>query len=124
MHLSLQVAHFYNSIDSQMIPSQQALMLKSAMAFEHLIKFSNLVDPQKEKSLGSAGSGSRITWQMSKEVPAFISQLQAAARNLMEENRQLRKVHYELIAKVIMNIVLICHELWVSYTLKVCPLSE
>jgi len=33
-----QVAHFYNTIDQQMIPSQQAMMLEAAMAFEHLIK--------------------------------------------------------------------------------------
>ena len=34
----LQVAHFYNTIDSQMIPCQQAMMLNSALAFEKLIK--------------------------------------------------------------------------------------
>ena len=34
----LQVAHFYNTIDQQMIPSQQAMMLDSALAFERLIK--------------------------------------------------------------------------------------
>ena len=33
-----QVAHFYNTIDKQMIPSQQAMMLEAAMAFEHIIK--------------------------------------------------------------------------------------
>lgn len=33
-----QVAHFYNTIDQQMIPSQQAMMLEAAMAFEHIIK--------------------------------------------------------------------------------------
>ena len=33
-----QVAHFYNTIDQQMIPSQQAMMLETAPAFEKLIK--------------------------------------------------------------------------------------
>lgn len=33
-----QVAHFYNTIDQQMIPSQQAMMLETALAFEKLIK--------------------------------------------------------------------------------------
>ncbi len=33
-----QVAHFYNTIDRQMIPSQQAMMLEAALAFEHIIK--------------------------------------------------------------------------------------
>lgn len=36
--LPVQVAHFYNTIDQQMIPSQQAMMLEAAMAFEHVIK--------------------------------------------------------------------------------------
>lgn len=34
----MQVAHFYNTIDQQMIPSQQAMMLDSALAFERLVK--------------------------------------------------------------------------------------
>lgn len=34
----LQVAHFYNSIDQQMIESQKPMMLQSALAFEQLIK--------------------------------------------------------------------------------------
>ncbi len=33
-----QVAHFYNTIDQQMVPSQQAMMLDAALAFEHIIK--------------------------------------------------------------------------------------
>lgn len=38
-HLSiLQVAHFYNSIDQQMIESQKPMMLQSALAFEQIIK--------------------------------------------------------------------------------------
>ena len=33
-----QVAHFYNTIDQQMIPSQKPMMLESAKAFERLAK--------------------------------------------------------------------------------------
>ena len=33
-----QVAHFYNTIEQQMLPSQKAIMLDSAMAFERIIK--------------------------------------------------------------------------------------
>ena len=33
-----QVAHFYNTIDQQMIPSQRPLMLESALNFERIIK--------------------------------------------------------------------------------------
>ena len=36
--IMFQVAHFYNTIDQQMIPSQQAMMLDTALAFERLIK--------------------------------------------------------------------------------------
>lgn len=33
-----QVAHFYNTIDQQMIPSQRPMMLSLALAFERVIK--------------------------------------------------------------------------------------
>ncbi|VDM16092.1 unnamed protein product [Hydatigera taeniaeformis] len=96
-----QVAHFYNSIDSEMLPCQQALMLKSALAFEHLIKFGH----QKGKGdvcFSSLGDQlCRITWNQTEQIPAFIALLQTTARNLMEENRQLRKVHQELVSKVV-----------------------
>ena len=36
--LCTQVAHFYNTIDQQMIPSQQSMMLDAALALEHIIK--------------------------------------------------------------------------------------
>lgn len=35
---ALQVAHFYNTIDQQMIPSQRPMMLGLALAFEQVIK--------------------------------------------------------------------------------------
>lgn len=35
---ALQVAHFYNTIDQQMIPSQRPMMLGLALAFEQIIK--------------------------------------------------------------------------------------
>jgi len=37
VHL-LQVAHFYDTIDQEMITSQQPMMLNSALAFERIIK--------------------------------------------------------------------------------------
>lgn len=33
-----QVAHFYNSVTHEMLPSQQPLMLETALAFERLVK--------------------------------------------------------------------------------------
>jgi len=35
---TVQVAHFYDTIDQQMITSQQPMMLNSALAFERIIK--------------------------------------------------------------------------------------
>ncbi|VDK31905.1 unnamed protein product [Taenia asiatica] len=97
-----QVAHLYNSIDSEMLPCQQALMLKSALAFERLIKFSHQKSKGDDQSSGPGDQPCCITWDQTDQIPAFIAQLQTAARNLMEENRQLRKVHQELVSKVVM----------------------
>ena len=38
MWLCVQVAHFYNTIDQQMIPSQQPMLLEAALQFENIIK--------------------------------------------------------------------------------------
>lgn len=40
MHACLQVAHFYSTIEQQMIPSQRPMMLVLALAFEQIIKVS------------------------------------------------------------------------------------
>ncbi|XP_009895076.2 cytoplasmic dynein 2 heavy chain 1 [Dryobates pubescens] len=94
-----QVAHFYNSIDQQMIESQKPMMLQSALAFEQIIKHS--------KS-GPGGKG-QITWDNPRELEAYIQKLQAAAEQLSTENRKLRKLHRNFIEKVIslMNIDLL-----------------
>ena len=36
--LHVKVSHFYNTIDQQMIPSQQPMLLEAALQFEHIIK--------------------------------------------------------------------------------------
>lgn len=38
----MQVAHFYSTIEQQMIPSQRPMMLVLALAFEQIIKVSLL----------------------------------------------------------------------------------
>uniref|UniRef100_A0A670IVV3 Dynein cytoplasmic 2 heavy chain 1 n=1 Tax=Podarcis muralis TaxID=64176 RepID=A0A670IVV3_PODMU len=90
-----QVAHFYNSIDQQMIPSQKPMMLQSALAFEQIIKHS--------KAEG------QITWDNPKELEAYIKKLQIAAERLATENRKLRKWHTNFTEKVVglMNIDLL-----------------
>ena len=36
--LHVKVSHFYNTIDQQMIPSQQPMLLEAALQFKHIIK--------------------------------------------------------------------------------------
>uniref|UniRef100_H2ZEZ6 Cytoplasmic dynein 2 heavy chain 1 n=1 Tax=Ciona savignyi TaxID=51511 RepID=H2ZEZ6_CIOSA len=89
-----QVAHFYNTIDQQMIPSQRPLMLESALNFERTIK--------KPKA-GSKVSGDgrvHITWDRPEELEEYITKLQQAADKLTTENRRLRKQHNVICDKV------------------------
>ncbi|XP_075274100.1 cytoplasmic dynein 2 heavy chain 1 isoform X3 [Opisthocomus hoazin] len=94
-----QVAHFYNSIDQQMIESQKPMMLQSALAFEQIIKHSK----------SGPGGKAQIMWDNPRELEAYIQKLQAAAERLSTENRKLRKCHTNFIEKVIslMNIDLL-----------------
>ncbi|KFV17286.1 Cytoplasmic dynein 2 heavy chain 1, partial [Tauraco erythrolophus] len=94
-----QVAHFYNSIDQQMIESQKPMMLQSALAFEQIIKHSK----------SGSGGEAQITWDNPRELEAYIQKLQAAAERLSTENRKLRKWHTNFVEKVIslMNIDLL-----------------
>ncbi|KAF6780509.1 hypothetical protein AHF37_00019 [Paragonimus kellicotti] len=79
-----------------MIPCQQALMLNSAMAFERLIKSPKAqlrLEPGKREDVS-------ITWDQTEEVEWYINQLQNASRQLMTENRRLRKVHFTILEKI------------------------
>ncbi|KAK7096855.1 hypothetical protein V1264_003902 [Littorina saxatilis] len=88
-----QVAHFYNTIDQQMIPSQQSMMLESALAFERLVK---------NPKTGSKGKGEdgQVTWDNPEQLEAYIKKLQSAADRLTTENRKLRKSHNVVSEKV------------------------
>lgn len=99
---SFKVAHFYNTIDQQMIPSQQAMMLDSALAFERLIK-----NP-KHGSKDSSGKV-QVTWDNPTELEAYIDKLQAAADRLTSENRRLRKCHFNISDKVKPSVHLSIH---------------
>ena len=52
----LQVTHFYNTIDRQMIPSQQSMMLDATLAFENIIKH-----PKAGAKTSSEVTGSDVT---------------------------------------------------------------
>uniref|UniRef100_A0A672FSM8 Cytoplasmic dynein 2 heavy chain 1 n=1 Tax=Salarias fasciatus TaxID=181472 RepID=A0A672FSM8_SALFA len=99
-----QVAHFYNTIDQQMIPSQRPMMLGLALAFEQVIK-----NPRHSKD--SAGKV-QITWDNPKELEVYIAKLQSAAEKLSTENRKLRKWHTDFVEKVVtlMNVDLLRHQ--------------
>ncbi|KAJ8027756.1 Cytoplasmic dynein 2 heavy chain 1 [Holothuria leucospilota] len=89
-----QVAHFHNTIAEQMIPSQQNMMLQSALAFERVIK-----NP-KGGSKDGGGGKVQVTWDNPEELESYIVKLQGAAERLTSENRRLRKWHYILSDKV------------------------
>uniref|UniRef100_A0A3Q3LA71 Dynein cytoplasmic 2 heavy chain 1 n=1 Tax=Labrus bergylta TaxID=56723 RepID=A0A3Q3LA71_9LABR len=100
-----QVAHFYNTIDQQMITSQRPMMLGLALAFEQVIK--------NPRSLSKETGGKlQITWDNPKELEAYITKLQSAAEKLSTENRKLRKWHTDFIDKVVtlMNVDLLRHQ--------------
>ncbi|KAM6946318.1 LOW QUALITY PROTEIN: cytoplasmic dynein 2 heavy chain 1 [Aplochiton taeniatus] len=101
-----QVAHFYNTIDQQMIPSQRPMMLNYALAFEQVIKQS----PRAQSK--ESGGKLHITWDNPKELEAYIGKLQSAAQKLSTENRKLRKWHTDFTEKVVtlMNVDLLRHQ--------------
>uniref|UniRef100_A0A8B9KYF0 Cytoplasmic dynein 2 heavy chain 1 n=1 Tax=Astyanax mexicanus TaxID=7994 RepID=A0A8B9KYF0_ASTMX len=86
-----QVAHFYNTIDQQMILSQRPMLLNYALAFEQVIKVL-----QHHYYRGKM----QIMWENTKELELYISRLQNAAEKLSAENRKLRKWHTNFIDKV------------------------
>ncbi|EYC14495.1 hypothetical protein Y032_0040g239 [Ancylostoma ceylanicum] len=86
-----QIAHFYNTIDQQMLPCQQALLLDEAIAFERL------VIPRKNEE----SAISRVTWEDPKELEEFIAKLQSASDKLSNHNRRLRNAHTEIVHMVL-----------------------
>ncbi|XP_041438616.1 cytoplasmic dynein 2 heavy chain 1 isoform X2 [Xenopus laevis] len=100
-----QVAHFYNTIDQQMIQSQRPMMLNSALAFEQIIKNTKI-------SSGESSQKMHITWNNPKDLQDYIEKLQGAAQQLATENRKLRKKHKDFCEKVValMNIDLLRHQ--------------
>ncbi|XP_029026743.1 cytoplasmic dynein 2 heavy chain 1 isoform X2 [Betta splendens] len=100
-----QVAHFYNTIDQQMIPSQRPMMLGLALAFEQVIK-----NPRSQ--FKESGSKAPISWDNPKELDVYIAKLQSIAEKLSVENRKLRKWHTDFIDKVVtlMNVDLLRHQ--------------
>ncbi|XP_078258653.1 cytoplasmic dynein 2 heavy chain 1 isoform X2 [Rhinoraja longicauda] len=97
-----QVAHFYNTIDQQMIPSQRPMMLNSALSFEQIIK-------NPKAGIKESGGKVQITWDNPRELEAYIQKLHTATERLTTENRKLRKCHTDFCDKVValMNVDLL-----------------
>ncbi|PAV81532.1 hypothetical protein WR25_18208 [Diploscapter pachys] len=91
-----QIAHFYNTIDQQMLPCQQALMLDEAVAFEKLIL------PKK----GNESTINKVTWEDPKQVEQFIQQLQEAEEKLANHNRHYFLPLNNLFRKFVYSYVL------------------
>ncbi|XP_054598719.1 cytoplasmic dynein 2 heavy chain 1 isoform X1 [Nothobranchius furzeri] len=100
-----QVAHFYNTIDQQMIPSQRPMMLSLALDFEQVIK-----NPRSQSK--ESGGKLQITWDNPSDLEVYITKLQSAAEKLSVENRKFRKWHTDFIEKVVtlMNVDLLRHQ--------------
>ncbi|KAI8810783.1 dynein heavy chain and region D6 of dynein motor-domain-containing protein [Cladochytrium replicatum] len=85
-----QIAYFYNTIEHQMLPSQQPMLLDAALSFESLIK-----NPVKDKI-----STERIVWDNPNSVKQYISRLQLSADEFMNANRKLRGLHSQAVEYV------------------------
>ncbi|CAF2056597.1 unnamed protein product [Rotaria magnacalcarata] len=81
------LSHFYNTIDSEMIPSQQPLMLDLAKNFERLVK-----EPKSTQRSGDS-SAVKITWDNPEQLSRYIATLRGAAEKLKTENLKLRRHH-------------------------------
>ncbi|CAF3644553.1 unnamed protein product [Adineta steineri] len=82
------IAHFYNTIDTEMIPSQQSMMLDLAKAFESLVK-----DPKVSQRGGGRDASGQITWDNPEQLTRYISTLRGTAEKLKTENLKLRRHH-------------------------------
>ncbi|RTG85076.1 dynein heavy chain 2, cytosolic [Schistosoma bovis] len=89
VQLQREVAHFYNSIDSEMLPFQKPLMLNSALAFERLIKSYNCKQNfTKENLLNS------ITWNQTEQIIKLLDI--DLLRNQSKWRNELNEMRYQL----------------------------
>ncbi|KAJ3140439.1 Cytoplasmic dynein 2 heavy chain 1 [Physocladia obscura] len=93
-----QVAHFYNTIHEQMLPSQFTMLLEPAKAFERLVRDPLIVPDQRNKP------GGGFDWSVQSSVEEYINKLQSSANYLTSENRRLRKSHSQ-ICDIVVNLL-------------------
>ncbi|KAJ3390612.1 Cytoplasmic dynein 2 heavy chain 1 [Lobulomyces angularis] len=92
-----QVANFYNTIDQQMLPCQQGMLLDLALEFERLVK-----NPKGESS--GKKQNSALKWDSPVELEKYIFKLQEVTQKLTSKNRTLRKYH-ELITEQVLQLI-------------------
>eukprot|EP00762_Andalucia_godoyi_P006467 ANDGO_02875.mRNA.1 Cytoplasmic dynein 2 heavy chain 1 len=80
-----QIANFYNTVDKQIVLSQKPMLLDVALAFEEVVK--------TRVSSSKTASG---TWDDAEATAKYVSRLQAASQQFVQENRKLRKYHMEI----------------------------
>ncbi|KAI9332693.1 dynein heavy chain and region D6 of dynein motor-domain-containing protein [Obelidium mucronatum] len=93
-----QVAHFYNTIHEQMLPSQYTMLIEPAKAFERLVRDPLVVPDQRNKP------GGGFDWSVQASVEEYINRLQNSANHLTSENRRLRKYHGH-ICDIVVNLL-------------------
>jgi dynein heavy chain 2 len=87
-----QIAHFYNNMSSQIIPSQKPMILEQAMRFEEVV-LNYEKNPKKTSNQANLHS---ISWDNVSDLEKYISRVQEASNDLISENRKLRKVHINI----------------------------
>lgn len=83
------VANFYNTIESQILPSQRKMLLEALLTFEQTV------------NLNRDSKGNALTWDNPDSCRHFVVQLQEAADQLSRENRRLRKMHVKMAREVV-----------------------
>ena len=86
------VANFINTMDSQIIPSQKPMLLKTLIEFDECVKGTRS---------SSGKGGSTVTWSDPGECERYVGQLQKAAEQLSLENRRLRKAHLRMVGETV-----------------------
>ncbi|EGR34149.1 hypothetical protein IMG5_022750, partial [Ichthyophthirius multifiliis] len=81
-----QVANFFNSMSNQILPSLKKMLVDKVIRFEEVIKNQS----QSKKDL-------EITWDNTEKLEEYIKRVQEACNEIMNENRRLRKLHYNLV---------------------------
>ena len=86
------VAAFYNTIGSEIVPSQKPFLLEPLLKFERLV--SEGAGGFSSSGAGAAGSATTpVSWRDGRRVASLIDQLQRAAEEVAAANRRLRAAH-------------------------------